>query len=895
MKKPLLVLFDGNAIIHRAFHALPPLTLSKTGDLVNAVYGFAQMLLKVINELEPTHYAIAFDRAAPTFRHDMFKEYKAQRPETPADLTSQFGRVRELVETFGMPIIELDGYEADDILGTLSRQAKEQGIETIIVTGDADAMQLVSPGVKVLYPKPRGSFSDTILYDESKVTEKYGVKPEQITDLKGLKGDLSDNIPGVKGIGEKTAQKLISQFGSIEQIYNRIDNVTPEKLRENLKNNEADARQSKTLATIVTDAPVNLDIAQSQVSRFDRERATTLLRKFEFTSLLDRLPAGTAPQARTTPTTTEVIDQPAALETLLGQLAKAKRLAFDTETTGLNALSARLVGISLAVEPGHAIYLPVGHKEGEQLPTELVIERLKAPLQDAGVAKVAHNAKYDMTVLGRYGISVKNPANDTMLMAYLLGEKALALKALAFARLGIEMTPITDLIGSGAKRVTMAEVAIKQAADYAGADADMTLKLAENFEPDLKEQGLWKLYSEVELPLVPVLMNMELAGISLDTARLRELSRELGEQVEKLASEIYRWAGHEFNINSPQQLSAVLFGELRLPPTRRSRGAYTTGAPELEALVGSHPIIKPTLDYRQLSKLKSTYIDVLPGLINPKTGRLHTSFNQTRTATGRLSSSNPNLQNIPVRGELGRQIRRAFIAPPGAYLLSADYSQIDLRALAHLSGDENLITAFHNDEDIHTATASHLFGVEIERVTPDMRRLAKTVNFGVIYGMSEYGLEQATELTRQEAGNFIRAYFEKYPKVRQFLETTKKQAREKGYVQTLLGRRRYLPEVNASNRLLRDAAERMAINMPVQGTSADIIKVAMINLDREMAKHNLKSRMLLQVHDELVFEAPEEELIIMRRIASEIMAGAVLLNIPLKVDVKVGRNWEEME
>ncbi|MFH0941702.1 MAG: DNA polymerase I, partial [Chloroflexota bacterium] len=708
-----------------------------------------------------------------------------------------------------------------------------------------------------------------------------------------LKGDPSDNIPGVKGIGEKTARKLIGQFGSIEQIYDHLDEVSPDKLKENLKNNEAVARQSKTLATIVTDAPVTLDPDRSQVSHFDRDRVAALFRELEFTSLLDRLPSGVAPK---TSTTTEIIDRPSALDGLVGHLSTAKRLAFDLETTGLDAMSVKLVGISLAIDSGQAFYLPVGHQgDREQLPLELAIERLKGPLQDPAIAKVAHNAKYDMTVIGRYGITVKDLPADTMLMAYLLGEKALNLKALAFARLGIEMTPITDLIGSGAKRVTMAEADIRQAADYAGADADATLRLAEIFEPELRAQGLWSLYSEVELPLVPILIKMEASGISLDTARLGELSRELGERLEKLASEIYQFAGHQFNINSPQQMATVLFQELKLPPTRRTRGAYTTGAPELEILLGSHPIIKPILDYRQLSKLKSTYIDALPGLIRPETGRLHTSFNQTKTATGRLSSSDPNLQNIPVRGELGRQVRRAFIAPPGAYLLSADYSQIDLRALAHLSGDENLIAAFHNDEDIHAATASRLFGVETEQVTPDQRRLAKVVNFGVIYGMSEYGLEQATELTREEAGQFISAYFDKYPKVRQYLEATKQQSREKGYVQTLLGRRRYLPEVRASNRLVREAAERMAINMPVQGTSADIIKVAMINLDREMTKRDLKSRMLLQVHDELVFEVPEDELKVMRRLAPEIMSGAVLLSVPLKVDVKAGPNWEEME
>ena len=906
MKKPLLVLFDGNALIHRAFHALPPLTVSKTGEMVSAVYGFALMVLKVVNELKPTHYAIAFDMKAPTFRHQLFEQYKAQRPKAPEELVNQFGRVRQLVEAFHIPIFELEGYEADDILGTLSQQASHQDIDTIIVTGDADTMQLVSPRVKILYPRPRGGFSDTMLYDEAAVSQKYGVKPEQIADFKGLVGDPSDNIPGVRGIGEKTAVKLIQQFGSIEQIYDHIDEVTPARLQALLRENEAIARQSKELATIVIQTPISLNLDDCQVSQYDRHQVTELLRELEFVSLLPKLPQieieNEAPaRVETKPPQRDyrIVNTTPALDELLDRLSAAKSFAFDLETTSLDPMSAQLVGISFSPAPGEAYYIPVGHVgwgQIEQLPLEQVIARLKPPLEDQNLAKLAHNGKYDMAVLAEYGITVKNLTFDSMLAAYLLGEKSLGLKALAFGKLAIEMTPITDLIGSGVKQISMSQVEIARVADYACADADMTGRLAEMLQAELHHQGLWQLFFHVELPLMPVLVHMERNGIALDTKLLRQMSHRLGEQLLKLEAEVYNSVGHQFNINSPQQLSTVLFDELRLAPARKTKsGFFSTEASVLEELRGAHPIMDYLLQYRHLAKLKSTYVDALPSLINPKTGRVHTSLNQTQTATGRLSSSEPNLQNIAVRDELGKEIRKSFITPSGSYLLAADYSQIDLRALAHLSQDKSLLAAFQRDEDIHTATAAQVFGVDPSAVTPDMRRVAKTVNFGVIYGMSDYGLEQATGLSREEAAQFIAAYFEKYPGVKQYLESTKEQARKEGFVQTLLGRRRSIPEINSSNRQVREAAERMAINMPVQGTSADIIKVAMINLDREIDKRRLESKMLLQVHDELIFEVPEAELEEMSQLASKLMSTAIELSVPLKVDIKTGTNWGEME
>ncbi|MEE9520662.1 MAG: DNA polymerase I [Dehalococcoidales bacterium] len=903
MKKARLVLFDGNALVHRAFHALPPLTVSKTGEMVGAVYGFALILLKAISELKPTHCAIAFDKKAPTFRHRMFDQYKAHRPPTPNELVDQLGRVRQLVEAFHIPIFELDGYEADDVLGTLSEQASRQGIDTVIVTGDADATQLVSPKVKVFYP--RRTFGDTTLYDEEAVIKRYGIKPEYIADLKGLEGDPSDNIPGVPGIGEKTAAKLIQQFGTIEEIYAHIDEVTPAKLQTKLRENEEVARQSKQLATIVTQVPLTLDLDDCHVSHYDRQQVAELFRELEFASLLSRLPEVEAPpgspQVETEPARPRayhIVNTTPAFNELLNRLSAAESFAFDTETTSLDAISAQLVGISISPTPGEAYYIPIGHVgfgEVEQLPLEQVINGLKPLLEDTSLAKLAHNGKYDMTILAEHGVEVNNLSFDTMVAAYLLGEKSLGLKTLAFSKLGIEMTPITALIGSGSKQISMSQVEIKQAADYACADADITGQLAELLSRELHQQGVWQLFSEVEMPLVPVLVTMERNGVALDTEIMREMSHRLGEQLLQLETEIYNNVGHQFNINSPQQLSCILFEELKLPPARKTKGGYSTGASVLEELRGAHPVIEFILDYRQLAKLKSTYIDTLPNLINPKTGRVHTSFNQTKTATGRLSSSEPNLQNIPVRGKAGRKIRQAFIAPPGSCLLAGDYSQIDLRALAHLSQDSRLLNAFQQDEDIHTATAAQLYGVDASKVTKDMRRLAKTVNFGVIYGMSDYGLEQATGLSREESAQFIASYFDKYPGVKQYLESTKEQAREAGYVQTLLGRKRFIPEINSPNRQVREAAERMAINMPVQGTSADIIKVAMVNLHREMDERRLKSKLLLQVHDELIFEVPREELETMRQLVPQVMTTALTLSVPLKVDIKTGNNWGEME
>ncbi len=906
----MLLLFDGNALVHRAFHALPPLTVSKTGEMVNAVYGFASTLLKVLAEFKPTYWAVAFDRPPPTFRHEKFEEYKAQRPKMPEELKNQIKRVHQLVNAFHIPVFEINGFEADDVLGTLSRQSNEQGIETIIVTGDNDMLQLVVPGVETLIP--RRTFNDTILYDEQAVKQKYDLKPTQITDFKTLVGDASDNIPGIPGIGEKTATKLIQKYGSLEGIYAHIEEIIPSKLQATLRQYQSQAFQVKELVTIVKDVPIDLDLETCQVSSYDRSEVVELFRELGFINLLPRLPrdsyqltAGSFQRG-----IYQIINTESALSELLSQLEAAREIVIELETTltpslslegrGIKSegLTAELVGIAVSPTSGKAFYVPLGHRglnQPEQLPLAQVIPGLIKPiLESKSIGKIAHNGKHDMAVVSNYGVKLENLNFDTMIAAYLLGEKNLSLKAIAFDKLGVEIPLLNDLIGTGKKQLSLATLGVEQVADYACTNVDITWSLKESLESELHQQGLWRLFSEVEMPLIPVLVAMERNGITLDTRLLSEMSLELGREMMRLETQIYNSIGYKFNINSSRQLASVLFEQLKLPRSRKTKSGYSTQASVLEALRGLHPIVELVLQYRQLSKLKSTYVDALPALINRETGRVHTNFNQTGTATGRLSSSEPNLQNIPIRGKLGNKIRQAIIAPPDSYLLSADYSQIDLRALAHLSQDPGLIAAFASNEDIHATTAGKIFGMPPDEVTPEMRRVAKTVNFGVIYGMSDYGLEQATEFNREEATQFIALYFERYPRVKEYIEKTKEQARKLGYVQTVMGRRRFIPEINSPNRQIREAAERMAINAPVQGTSADIIKVAMVNVHREMKKRNLESKMLLQIHDELLFEVPQEEIEEMKSLVAKLMPEAIKLCVPLKIDIKLGKNWGEL-
>ncbi len=919
-EQPRLVILDGHGIIHRAYHAFrEPLTVRKTGEVVTAVFGFASTLLTVLDELKPSHIAVALDPPGPTFRHEKDETYKAHREPAPDDLIAQFGRVQELIEAFNIPIYMVEGFEADDVLGTLARQAEEAGAETYLVTLDSDIVQLVRDGVKVFMMRPYQR--DTVTYDVVGARERYQIEPRQMPDLKGLKGDASDNIPGVPGVGEKTALKLVQQFGSVEGVYERLEEVTPEKLRENLRQHEEEARHSKDMATIHTEAPVTLDLDACRTKDYDREQVLELFKELEFKSLMSRLPGaaeaegGRGRAAEAGPVEGEeyrTVYTEEELGELVASLTSAASIAFDTETTDVSALRSSLVGISLSWAPGRAAYVPVGHRRGlgerEQIPIETVLQKLAPLLEDERIKKVAHNAKFDVEVLAGCGVEMRGVAFDTMIAAYLLGEGggesfragagSLGLKWLASKRLDVEMTPITDLIGKGAKQITMADVSVDRAAPYACADADMTGRLRALLEPELKEQGLWLLFSEMEMPLVPVLARMEQAGVAVDAGALREMSQGLGEQVARLEQEAYDSVGHEFNLGSPQQLSRVLFEELGLPKTRRTKQGYTTDANALEGLRGAHAVIDLLLEWRQLSKLKSTYVDALPALVHPKTGRIHSNFNQTVAATGRLSSQDPNLQNIPVRTDLGNAIRRCFVARdfgPEPLLLAADYSQIELRILAHLSEDPRLIEAFQKDEDIHAATASQVFGVPMGEVTSEQRRRAKVFNFGVLYGLSEFGLSAREGISREEAAEFIESYFAGYPKVQEWRDDVVKSCREQGYAETLAGRRRFIPEIRSSNGQVRAAGERVAINMPVQGTASDIIKIAMNRIDAELRERGLTTKMILQVHDELIFEGPNKERDAVQEMVLRIMPASLDLVVPLKVDVKVGKNWGELD
>jgi DNA polymerase-1 len=910
-----LMLIDGHALAYRAFFALPLDSFSTSkGELTNAVYGFSMMLLHALQMEKPDYIAVTFDAPAATFRHEEFEEYKAHRPPMQEEMRSQMDRIRQVVQVLNMPAFEMPGYEADDLIGSLASQAAEKGLETVIVTGDNDTLQLVSPSVKVMTPGGYSQrFSDAKLFDEEAVREKYGIDPAFLADYKGLVGDKSDNIPGVSGVGDKTARQLIQRYGTVEQIYEHLDEIEPTRARNALAGQKEQALLSKHLATIVTGVPITLDLDKCRTSDYDRKKVMDLFRELEFRSLMQRLPEsdrgqatqmtflGQSPQPGEASVAVSTEEQ---LTSLVSELSRASRIAVDVETTSTDALKADLVGLSFAAEPGRGFYVPVGHLPTEgtagQLPMELVAERLGPVLEDPEIGKVAHNGKYDLTVLARHGMPVQGLDFDTMIAAYLLepSRRGFGLKELAWNKLGLEMTPITDLIGKGRNQITMAQVSIAEAAAYAAADADVTLRLLEVLDEELHKQEQWDLFRDVEMPLVQVLMDMETAGVALDTEELKGISRDMYQRVSELEKQIHDLAGHPFNVNSTQQMGEVLFEELGLPVKAKTKTGYSTRASVLEELRDQHPIIDLILEHRQLTKIKSTYVDALPLLVNRETGRVHTSYHQTGTVTGRISSSDPNLQNIPIRTEVGRQVRSAFIAEEGWLLLGADYSQVELRILAHISHDPNLLAAFARGEDIHASTAAAVFEVPLSEVTPAMRRIAKTINFGIIYGMGEYGLAQRTDLSVEDARKFIDNYFTLYGKVSEYIENTKKEAREKGCVSTLLGRRRYFPELQTTSRAhtgVKRAAEREAINMPIQGSAADILKISMVRLHRALQEKGLAARMILQVHDELVLEVPQEELNRVGPLVRSVMESAWDLEASLKVDVKVGKNWEQME
>jgi DNA polymerase-1 len=906
-----LVLIDGHGLAYRAFHAMNATLTTTRGEPTSAVFSFTLMLLEVLRAYRPDHLVMTFD-VGRTFRHDLSPAYKATRAPMPDELRRQMGRIREVVEAFNIPIRELHGFEADDVIGTLATKAATEGYGVTVVTGDSDLLQVVGDGVEVVTPGANNSFSELRTYDTAAVRARFGFDPPLIPDYKALVGDTSDNIPGVPTIGEKTAKTLIAAHGPLEAIYEHRDQLKP-KARQALEEHYEAALQSKHLATIRRDLDLALELAERE-GGFDRARVLDLFRELEFRTLASRVPQPWAADGPPAPPPQAVeyaavaVTDRAALTTLVAELRAGRPFAVDVESTALDPVRADLVGIAIATDAAHSYYIPVAHREGPQLDLATVRAALGPILADEALPKCAHHGKYDLIVLRRAGIELRGVAFDTMIAAYLLGESAVGLKELAFTRLGVEMEPIEALIGRGRAQITMDEVDIPRAAAYAGADVHVTYRLAEAFAPELRERGLEHVFRAIELPLVPVLAAMELTGIALDAEYLRGLSDKITETLAEREREIHRLAGHEFNINSTQQLAKVLFEELGLKGTRRTQTGYSTNVDVLEELRDKHPIVNAVLEYRQLGKLKSTYVDSLPAMVNPATGRVHTSFNQTIASTGRLSSVSPNLQNIPVRTEIGREVRRAFIADNASphrlfpdeesLLLGADYSQGELRLLAHFSRDENLIAAFRRGEDIHSRTAALVFGVPLEAVTPDQRRIAKSANFGIIYGLSAYGLARDTGMPLAGASRFIEAYFKQYPKVKEYLNGSRDHAIREGYVASVSGRRRYIPDINSPNPTRRAAAERMAINMPVQGTAADLMKQAMIRLQAALVAEGLLGKLLLQVHDELVFETPRSERDALAALVRRIMIGVgedAGLVVPMEVEVKAGRRWGDME
>ncbi len=916
----LLIVIDGHALIHRSFHAIQqPLTVSSSGEDVRAVYGFINAFIRSLSDWNPSHIVITFDLPSPTFRHEMFDEYKAHRPPTPPELRGQFDRVRQLMSTFKVPIFELKGFEADDLIGTISKQAEELGINTLILTGDSDTLQLVTNKVRVLMSS---SVQNRSLYDIQAVRERFGgLGPEFVAEIKALQGDSSDNIPGVPRIGVKTAIKLLTDYGSLEGIYDNLETVKPPGAKKALEENRDLAFRSKTLTTIVKEAPIKLDLDSASFGDYNREEVIDFLRELEFLSVIPRLPGTLPPDSDTSvdlgPGQMSLFQQPTTeatkfelattnenLQRLITEINSVSGFSFDTETTSTDQITCQLVGISFSTEHGTNWYLPIGHNESGQLPKEAVLNSLRPVFEDPNIPVRAHNANFDVTVMEQAGVKVKGLQFDTMIAAHVGGRRNIGLKELALECFGVEMTPITDLIGKGKNQITMAEVPIEKAAPYAAADADFTQKLYGVMKEELENKNISKLFEEVEIPLIPVLVQMQRNGVSLDTKILSEMSITLGGQLQEIQSAMFELVGHEFNLNSPKQLSEILFGELKLPPTRKTRSGFSTDAQSLDDLKGlldrgesidsdprSYEILNRILEHRELSKLKSTYIDALPNMLNVDTGRVHTSYRQTGTTTGRLSSNEPNLQNIPVRSELGRRVREAFIAREGHSLVAADYSQIELRVLAHFSKDPGLTQAFHNGEDVHSATSALVNEIPIEEVKPEMRRIAKILNFGVIYGLSAHGISRQTDLTQKEGKKFIDTYFEKYPGIQKYLDGVKAGCRESGYVETLLGRRRYLPDVNARNFRIRSQAERAAINMPIQGTAADLVKVAMIRIQKRLQESDMQSLMILQVHDELIFEVPDEEIPQLESVLSELMPSSIELDVPVTIEIKKGKDW----
>ena len=887
-EKSPVYLVDGSAYFYRAYHAVAPLTTAN-GLPTHAAYGFTNILFRIIKEKSPEFLAVAFDAKGPNFRHAMYSDYKANRPPMPDDLAVQIPYIKRIVEAHNILTMEEQGVEADDLIASAARQLVAAGHKVIVVSGDKDLLQLVGDNIIVWEPMK------DVVRDSEGVKKKYNVYPDMLLDFFALMGDKSDNIPGVPGIGPKSAEKLINEFGSLENLYENLDSLKKSKMKENIAAHRDDAFMSRELIDLKEDLDIPLDENDYRLPEPDRDKLKELYTELEFTRFLKaEIPVEAVSQEGFFLVQTD--DELAGLVKLL---EKADLMVLDTETSGLDPFSAELVGLSVCVDPSQAFYIPMGHKDDEgkpvagQLSRKEVLKSLQPYLEDEKLPKLGHNLKFDYSIIKMQdeGITLKGPLWDTMIGAYLLdpGRRTFKLDDLCREFLDLKLTAFSE-VTKGDKRVdSFVYVPLEDAGNYSCEDVYGACLLWKEFKPKLKTQKLWSLFADLEIPQVPILAEMELAGIKVDTYLLQELSEEFGAKLVELEKEIYRLAGEEFNINSPRQLGEILFDKLKLPHGRKTKTGYSTDVKVLEKL-SFHELPQAMLIHRNLSKLQSTYVEKLAGLVHPKTGRVHTSFNQTVTATGRLSSSKPNLQNIPIRTEEGQRIRQAFIPEKGHVFVAGDYSQIDLRVLAHYSQDKALLEAFRTGQDIHSRTAAEIFFVSPMLITKQMRRVAKTINFGIVYGMSSFGLAGQLNLSRKEAQTFIDRYFKHYAGVQQFMEDIVKQAKEDIYVTTLLNRIRLLPDINSPNRTRREFAERTAINTPIQGTAADIIKLAMIKVARELKKKGLKTRMLLQIHDELVFEVPEVEVEYIRKLVKDCMESVMSLDVPLVVNISVGSN-----
>jgi len=889
MGKKTLYLIDGNSLVYRSFYAIRFLSTSK-GIPTNAIYGFINTLRKLMEKENPQYLGVVFDVKGPTIRHEAFKEYKAHRKPMPEDLVVQIPLIKKILKAMHIPCIEYEKYEADDVLGSLALRASSQNIHSIIITTDKDIYQLVDKQTTIYNPVKE------IHLDEKKIKEDFGVSPSQVTDVLSLWGDPTDNVPGVPGIGEKTSKALINRFGSLEKLLQNLDDIEKSPFREKIKQNLAQLMLSRQLVTIKKDLDLDINLEDFAVSEPNDKELIALFQELEFSSLISAY----AEKAESPKKQYKVILKEQELVKLINQIKKAKCVSLDTETDSPSPTQANLVGISFSTTANQAFYLPLGHNypdRPEQIPKEKAFPLLEKILSVPGIKKIGQNIKYDYIVLKREGLQLQGMDLDTMILSYLLEPNwgKHNLNKLALTYLQVKPTTYEEVVGKGKTQLTMNQVPLDKVTPYACQDADLALQLSSLLWSRVKKNNLDALYLAIELPLIEVLADMEIWGVKINPAALEKLSSELQEELDHLREKIYDISGEEFNINSPQQLGHILFEKLKLPASRKTKktNSYSTSLNILQDLAPAYPIAKYTLDYRQLAKLKSGYADSLPLLLNPKTGRLHTSYNQTVAATGRLSSSDPNLQNIPVRGELGMRFREAFIPAPGHLFLSADYSQIELRVLAHLSKDPVLTETFLHDRDIHTETAARVFGDSLFLSKEEQRRRAKIINFSMIYGASAFSLARELETSPSDAQKFIDLYYETHPGVHQFLESMVKDAQDKGYSETLFGRRRQVPELQHKDRNAQQAGRRIALNTPIQGTAADLMKKAMIDIWREIKRQRLKTKMIIQVHDELVFEVPNEEKEAIESLVKEKMEKVYSLKVPLKVHLEWGVNWAE--